>query len=148
MFFLRNFKNFTEAKLSFDEPVTLLVGPNGAGKSNLIEAVEMLCFLAASRPLHEITDLGRQGGLEVRGGLDACAQRGKDEFTLGYEGDVETEEGRQVVEYTITIRTAHHERTLARLGATSACVRNTAFVHAGLVGEQQGALRQPCTRQK
>ena len=105
MFFLENLKSFTEAALSFDEPVMLLAGPNGAGNSNLIEAVEVPCFLAAGWPLHEITDLGREGGLEVRGGLDARARRGDNEFALSYEGDVETDEGIQSVEYTITAST-------------------------------------------
>jgi len=71
MFYLRNFKNFTEAELDLDQPATLLVGPNGAVKSNLIEAVELLSFLAGGHRLHEVTDIGREGGIEVRGGLEA-----------------------------------------------------------------------------
>ncbi len=47
MFYLRNFKNFAAAELDLDQSATLLVGPNGSGKSNLIEAVELLSFLAA-----------------------------------------------------------------------------------------------------
>lgn len=85
MFYLRDFKNFATAELDLNQPVTLLIGPNGAGKSNIIEAVELLAFLADGGALHEITDIGRGGKLEIRGGLDACARRGTEEFTLGIE---------------------------------------------------------------
>lgn len=88
MFYLRNFKNFAEAELDFDQPVTLLVGPNGSGKSNLIEAVELISFLASGHRLHEITDIGREGAIEIRGGLEACAKLGFDDFTLGIKTDV------------------------------------------------------------
>ena len=115
MFYLKNFKNFEEAKLSFDEPITLLVGPNGAGKSNLIEAVELLCFVANGRPLHEITDLGREGGLEVRGGLDACARRGERDFLLGYHGTVVTTQGNCRIRYEITIRVGKEPRVGAEV---------------------------------
>ncbi len=87
MFYVRNFKNFSEAELDFDQPTTLIIGPNGAGKSNLIEAVELLSFLASGHRLHEVTDIGREGQLEIRGGLEACAKLGQDEFTLEYRND-------------------------------------------------------------
>ncbi|MBS0659500.1 MAG: AAA family ATPase [Verrucomicrobia bacterium] len=89
MLTLRNFKNFAEASFDLDQPVTLLIGPNGAGKSNLIEAIELFSFLASGRPLHEVTDIGRGGGLEIRGGLAACARRGSSsfEFELFLAGD-------------------------------------------------------------
>src|ERR1022692_2242600 len=88
MFYVRNFKNFSEAELDFDQPTTLIVGPNGAGKSNLIEAVELLSFLASGHRLHEVTDIGREGQLEIRGGLEACAKLGHGEFTLGYKDQI------------------------------------------------------------
>ena len=88
MFYLRNFKNFSEAELDFDQPTILIVGPNGSGKSNLIEAVELLSFLASGHRLHEITDIGREGQIEIRGGLEAGAKIGQDQFTLGYKGGV------------------------------------------------------------
>jgi recombinational DNA repair ATPase RecF len=105
MFYLRNFKNFAEAELDLDQPVTLLVGPNGSGKSNLIEAVELLSFLASGHRLHEVTDIGREGAIEVRGGLEACAKLGSDEFTLGIRTDV-TYSGMVLstkVQYEITV---------------------------------------------
>ncbi len=119
MFFLRHFKNFAEAELRFDEPVTMLVGPNGAGKSNLIEAIELLCFLASGRPLHEITDLGREGGLELRGGLDACASWGKEKFTLGYRGLVQLKKQTWDISYKVTVRTGKEPRIVAESLHTS-----------------------------
>jgi predicted ATPase len=106
MFYLRNFKNFAAAELDLDESATLLVGPNGSGKSNLIEAVELLSFLASGHRLHEITDIGREGFIEVRGGLEACARIGSDEFTLGLKTEV-IASGTVLptpVEYEITVR--------------------------------------------
>lgn len=110
MFYLQNFKNFEKADLDYDQPVTLLIGPNGAGKSNLIEAVEILSFVASGRPLHEITDFGREGALEVRGGLDACATQGQDTFTLGHRSIVQTPEGPREAHYEISIRVAKEPR--------------------------------------
>lgn len=114
MFYLRNFKNFAEAELDLDQPAMLLVGPNGAGKSNLIEAVELLSFLAGGHRLHEVTDIGREGGIEVRGGLEACARIGSDDFTLGIKTDVivpgavfPTE-----IQYEITIRVRPEPRVV------------------------------------
>lgn len=114
MFYLRNFKNFTEAELDLDQPATLLVGPNGAGKSNLIEAVELLSFLAGGHRLHEVTDIGREGGIEVRGGLEACARIGGDEFTLGVKTEL-VSSGATVavpVHYEITVRVRPEPRII------------------------------------
>ncbi len=41
---LRNFKNYTEAQLSFETPLTCILGPNGSGKTNLLDAIHYLCF--------------------------------------------------------------------------------------------------------
>ena len=110
MFYLRQFKNFVEAELALDQPVTLLVGPNGAGKSNLIEAIELLCFLASGRPLYEITDIGRQGGLEIRGGLDGCSSWDSEEFVLGYKGNVNIKRTQREITYEIGVRTGKEPR--------------------------------------
>lgn len=116
MFYLRDFKNFAYAELDFERPATLLIGPNGAGKSNLIEAVELLSFLSSGHPLHEITDLGREGGLEIRGGLDACARRGHEEFTLGFKGAVSSGEiiGEEA-DYELTIRVGKEPRIVSEV---------------------------------
>ena len=88
LFYLRTFKNFAAAELDLDQSATLLIGPNGSGKSNLSEAVELLSFLSGGHRLHEVTDIGREGAMEVRGGLEACARIGSDEFTLGIKTEV------------------------------------------------------------
>jgi len=110
MFYLRCFKNFETAELNHERPVTLLIGPNGAGKSNLIEAIELLSFLASGRPLHEITDFGREGGLEVRGGLEACPSHGQNTFTLGHRSIVSTPEGDREAHYEISVRVGKEPR--------------------------------------
>jgi len=105
MFYLRNFKNFAEAELDLERPTTLLVGPNGSGKSNLVEGVELLSFLAGGHRLHEITDIGREGGIEVRGGLEACARSGHDQFVLGLTAAVPLPEATVLaqVQYEISV---------------------------------------------
>ena len=69
---LTNFKNFEQAELDLFAPLTVLLGRNGSGKTNLIEGVELLANLARGVPLNEITDMGRGGRFEVRGGLRSC----------------------------------------------------------------------------
>ena len=117
MFYLRNFKNFAEAELDLDQPATLLIGPNGSGKSNLIEAVELLSFLTGGHRLHEVTDIGREGAMEVRGGLEACARIGSDEFTLGIKTEVVLS-GTVLptpIQYEITIRVRPEPRIVGEL---------------------------------
>ena len=41
---LVNFKNYQEAKLSFDEKITCFVGNNGVGKTNILDAIYYLSF--------------------------------------------------------------------------------------------------------
>lgn len=116
MFYLHHFKNFETAELDNERPVTLLIGPNGAGKSNLIEAIELLSFIASGRSLHEITDFGREGGLEVRGGLDACPSHGKDMFTLGHRSIVPTADwGELEARYEISVRIGKEPRIASEL---------------------------------
>ena len=79
-----NFKNIAEAEINLFSPVTILIGRNGSGKTNVIEGVELLANLAQGVPLHEITDIGRGGKFELRGGLDACPHFGKDKFKLEF----------------------------------------------------------------
>jgi predicted ATPase len=85
---LVDFKGFAEASVNLVKPLTVLIGPNGSGKTNLIEAVELLAFTASGQPLHNITDVGRGGALEIRGGLQSCARRNATQFTLGFRADV------------------------------------------------------------
>lgn len=90
MHYLRNYKGFADAQIDLFRPFSLLIGPNGSGKSNVIEAVELLSFVAHGQPLYEIGDIGRgSGGLEVRGGLQACGREGRDRFQLGFSSSIE-----------------------------------------------------------
>ena len=50
---LKNFKSYREATLPI-APLTVLVGANASGKSNLIEALQLLSFLAARNPLSNL----------------------------------------------------------------------------------------------
>lgn len=101
---LANFKNFDEAALDLFAPLTILLGRNGAGKTNLIEGVELLAALARGVPVNEVTDLGRGGALEVRGGLTACARFGTASFRLQFDGGaVKFDGARCPVEYRIDI---------------------------------------------
>lgn len=79
---LTNFKNFGEASLDLFQPLTILLGRNGSGKTNLIEGVELLSTLARGTPLNEITEIGRDGLFQVRGGLRSCLRFGAKRMRL------------------------------------------------------------------
>jgi len=102
---LLNFKGFASAQVNLFSPLTVVIGPNGVGKTNLIEAVELLAFIASGQALHTVTDVGRGGGLEVRGGLQSCARRPAKQFKLGFSAAVPFEGGMQPCSYEVTIRT-------------------------------------------
>lgn len=71
-----DFKSFADAELNLFRPLTLLIGKNGSGKSNAIEGVELLAEVAHGRPLYDISDVGRGGAFEIRGGLPGCVRNG------------------------------------------------------------------------
>ncbi|NJL58536.1 MAG: AAA family ATPase [Desulfobacteraceae bacterium] len=83
MFYLENFKNFKSAKIDLSKPFTILIGPNGSGKSNLIEAMELLSHIIKGYSLNAITDVGRWGRLEIRGGLESCVRFNEKDCSLG-----------------------------------------------------------------
>jgi len=89
-----NFKGFADAQLDLSQPVTFLIGKNGSGKTNAIEGVELLSEIATGRPFHEISDIGRGGGFEVRGGLAGCVRSGRETFRLGFKAGPEDYEVR------------------------------------------------------
>ncbi len=106
MHHLRNYKGFADAQINLLRPFSLLIGPNGSGKSNVIEAIELLSFVARGQPLYEIGDIGRgSSGLEVRGGLQACGREGKDRFQLGFSANVRFEGQRRPFLYDVGICT-------------------------------------------
>ncbi|MDO9018300.1 MAG: ATP-binding protein [Deltaproteobacteria bacterium] len=110
---LHNFKGFEEVGVDLFRPLTLIIGPNGIGKSNLIEGVELLAYLASGQPLHAVTDLGRGGAFEVRGGLQSCARRPGDEFSLGFLATRSVGGSPVSMGYFVTVRTHPHAEVWA-----------------------------------
>lgn len=92
---LRDFKNFGSAALNLFEPLTVLLGRNGSGKTNLLEGIELLAALARGVPVSEVTDFGRGGTLELRGGLASCVRLGAESFELRFDGATVKVEGEQ-----------------------------------------------------
>lgn len=110
---IRNYKGFADAQIDLFKPFSLLIGPNGSGKSNVIEAIELLSFVSRGQPLYEISDLGRgSGGLEVRGGLQACGREGKDRFQLGFSVYIGPEGQRLSLLYEVEICTRPHPQII------------------------------------
>ena len=83
-----DFKSFRSARIELLRPLTILVGPNGSGKSNALEGIEVLASIVAGSRLREITDLDREGVLNVRGGLQGCPRHGTDSFTLRFSAHI------------------------------------------------------------
>ena len=103
------FKGFKDVSIDLLDPFTLLIGPNGSGKTNLIEAIELLSFIARGQPLYEIADVGRtETGLQIRGGLQACGHMGRDIFLLGFSARIRFDGVSQPIAYRIFIRTKPH----------------------------------------
>ncbi len=65
-FSLHNFKSYAGASLPL-APLTVLVGANAAGKSNLIEAMQLLSWLAGGRRLADLSAAMKGGELAIRG---------------------------------------------------------------------------------
>lgn len=77
MITFKNFKNFAEAEIDLSKPMTLLIGRNGSDKSNIIEGIELLSEFFEGREVHDISDVGRGGEFEIRGGIQGCFKQGK-----------------------------------------------------------------------
>lgn len=67
-FSLANFKSYAQATLPL-APLTVLVGANAAGKSNLIEAMQLLAWLASGRRLADLSAAIKAGEMTIRGSL-------------------------------------------------------------------------------
>ena len=103
------YKGFATASINLLRPFSLLIGPNGSGKSNVIEAIELLSFVARGQPLYEIGDIGRgSSGLEVRGGLQTCGREGEDRFQLGFSANIRFEGQDRPLWYSVGISTRPH----------------------------------------
>ena len=113
MHYLTNFKGFEDVGIELLQPFTLLIGPNGSGKTNVVEAIELLSFVARGQPLYEISDIGRAAtGIQIRGGLQACGRTGRDTFTLGFSANARFEGELQPVFYILDICTKPHPQIL------------------------------------
>ena len=103
------FKGFKDVSIDLMRPFNLLIGPNGSGKTNVIEAIELLSFVARGHPLYEIADVGRtETGLQIRGGLQACGLMGGGIFFLGFRARIRFDGASQPIAYRIFIRTKPH----------------------------------------
>jgi predicted ATPase len=67
-FSVRNFKSFVDANLEL-RPLTVLIGANASGKTNLIEALQLLSWMAEGRPLGQLLSAIRDEELSLRGTL-------------------------------------------------------------------------------
>lgn len=104
MHYFYNFKGFAEAELDLFKPLTVLIGPNGSGKSNIIEAIELLSNIVHGRLLHEITDIGKGGALEIRGGLQSCSRHGHDSFSVEFKASIKFERKNMHFTYFVKIQ--------------------------------------------
>lgn len=99
-----DFKNFRHAEVDLSAPLTIFLGRNGSGKTNLIEGVEVMGALARGLPFHDITELGRGGTVEVRGGLFSCQRFGARAFGLRLDlPEFRHERGASRVSYELKI---------------------------------------------
>ena len=98
-----DFKSFRRTKIRLVRPLTILVGPNGSGKSNALEGIEVLASIAAGHPLRAITDLEREGALNVRGGLQGCPRYGTDSFTLEFSVRMRWSRRLETARYSVTV---------------------------------------------
>jgi predicted ATPase len=81
-FSLANFKSYASATLPL-APLTVLVGANAAGKSNLIEAMQLLAWLASGRRLADLSAAMKSGEMAIRGSLADLPLDRRHPITLG-----------------------------------------------------------------
>ena len=104
-----DFRGFKDVSIDLMRPFTLLIGPNGSGKTNVIEAIELLSFIARGQPLYEIADVGHiETGLQIRGGLQACGRMDRPTCLLGFNTRTRFDGEIKPVAYRIHIRTKPH----------------------------------------
>lgn len=81
-FFVENFKSYERATLPL-APLTVLVGANASGKSNLIEAMQLLSWLASGRRLTDLSAAMKSGEVSIRGRLADLPLNTAAPLTLG-----------------------------------------------------------------
>lgn len=81
-FTVESFKSYEQATLPL-APLTVLVGANAAGKSNLIEAMQLLAWLASGRRLADLSAAMKSGEVAIRGRLADLPLHGGTAVTLG-----------------------------------------------------------------
>lgn len=69
---LKHFRNYTDQKVEFTAPKTIVVGNNAQGKSNLLEAIQLLATLRSHRVSRD-RDLVQEG--EAIGQIEAVCER-------------------------------------------------------------------------
>ena len=94
------------------------------------DRVELLAALAGGTPFNEITDVGRGGTFEVRGGLRSCPRFGKKSFHLRFNRASITfdDERNQAIDYSIEI--ALHGKHEVQLSAENLKIGNRVFFYA------------------
>ncbi len=113
MHHFKDFKGFKDVSIDLMRPFTLLIGPNGSGKTNVIEAIELLSFIARGQPLYEIADVGRtETGLQIRGGLQTCGRTSRDNFFIGFSASVKLDGTSKPVAYRLNIGTKSYPQIL------------------------------------
>ncbi|HYO64504.1 MAG TPA: ATP-binding protein [Archangium sp.] len=80
--YVHGFKSFREARLPLAD-LTVLIGANASGKSNLLEALQLLSWLAHGRRLNELLYAVKERQLDVRGPLERLAHDHAGGFSLG-----------------------------------------------------------------
>ena len=86
-FGVKGFKSFVDGRLPL-APLTVLIGANASGKSNLLEAMQLLSWIARATRLSEVVHEQREGRLPVRGRLQDWVVPGGTPFELSasFEG--------------------------------------------------------------
>lgn len=80
-FTLNNFRSYREATLQFGA-LTFLVGANASGKSNLIEALQMLSWLARGQRLEDVFRAVQDAEMSIRGQPTHLARDGEQSFSF------------------------------------------------------------------
>lgn len=80
---VRDFRSYPSATAALGRGLTVITGPNGAGKTNLLEALYFGCTGRSCRTTNE-REMVRFGGQATRVAVDAEAQDGRHELSVGF----------------------------------------------------------------